>query len=113
MNAAAIVTTLAGGFLFPFMIRLVWGKMCGDWGSIGGYMAAGFIVGTAWTINHGVGLVAQSGPLWVDMAFAAAVGLFVASALSGDNVKKGLVNAAFAITGGVLGGFILSMLSLH
>ena len=84
--------------------------MCQEWGAIGGYMAAGFIVGTAWTLNHGVGLMIQSGGAWIDMAFAAFSGLFVASALSGDNVSKGLVNAVFAIVGGTLGGFILSLL---
>jgi hypothetical protein len=93
------------------MIRLLWGRMVDAWGLAGGYMAAGFIVGTAWTINHGVGLIAQTGGAWVDMAFAAGMGLFVASALSGDSVPKGLVNVFFAILGGTLGGFILSQLA--
>lgn len=109
MTVQNIVTTLAGAFLFPFMIRLLWGKFVEDFGPIGGWMAAGFIVGTAWTINHGVGLIVQTGA-WVDMAWAAGIGLFVASAISGDHVGKGLVNAVFAIIGGVLGGFILSCL---
>lgn len=105
-----MITTMAGGFIFPFLIRLLWGKMCEEWGAIGGYMAAGFIVGTTWTLAHGVGLIYQSGGAWVDMAFAAFAGLFVASALSGDNVPKGLVNILFSILGGTLGGLILSML---
>jgi hypothetical protein len=109
MTVQNIITTLAGAFIFPFMIRLLWGKFVEDFGSIGGWMAAGFIVGTAWTINHGVGLIVQTGA-WVDMAWAAGIGLFVASAMSGDNVGKGLVNAVFAIIGGVIGGFILSCL---
>ena len=109
MTVQNIVTTLAGAFLFPFMIRLLWGKFVEDFGPIGGWMAAGFIVGTAWTINHGVGLIVQTGA-WVDMAWAAGIGLFLASAISGDHVGKGLVNAVFAIIGGVLGGFILSCL---
>ncbi len=104
------VTTFAGAFLFPFLIRLCWGKFCEIWGAMGGWMAAGFIVGTAWTINHGVGLIYQSGPAWIDMAFAAGIGLFIASALSGDDFKAGLLNAFMAILGGVLGGFILSCL---
>ena len=110
MTSSAIITTLAGGFIFPFLIRLLWGQMVEHWGAIGGYMAAGFIVGTTWCLNHGVGCIVQSGAAWVDMAFAAGVGLFVASALSGDHVGKGLVNAFFAIVGGTLGGFILSNL---
>ncbi|KAB3537724.1 hypothetical protein F8154_02635 [Alkaliphilus pronyensis] len=110
MTLPAIITTMAGGFIFPFLLRLIWGKMCEDWGSIGGYMAAGFIVGTTWTLNHGVGFMVQSGGAWIDMAFAAGAGLFVASALSGDNVPKGLTNLLFAIIGGTIGGFILSLL---
>jgi len=109
MTLANIITTMAGGFIFPFLIRLLWGKFVEDFGPIGGWMAASFIVGLAWTINHGVGLIVQTGA-WVDMAFAAGVGLFVASALSGDHVGKGLTNAFFAIVGGTLGGFILSCL---
>ena len=32
-------------------------------------MAAGFIVGTTWSLNHGAGMVTQSaGGAWVDMA---------------------------------------------
>ncbi|GAB6086546.1 Lin0368 family putative glycerol transporter subunit [Alkaliphilus crotonatoxidans] len=111
MTIGFAITTIAGGFIFPFLIRLLWGKMCENWGPAGGYMAAGFIVGTAWTINHGVGLIFQSGGAWIDMAFAAGAGLFVASALSGDNVSKGLVNLFYAILGGVIGGFILSLLA--
>lgn len=111
MTIGFAITTIAGGFIFPFLIRLLWGKMCENWGPAGGYMAAGFIVGTAWTINHGVGLIFQSGGAWIDMAFAAGAGLFVASALSGDNFSKGLVNLFYAILGGVIGGFILSLLA--
>lgn len=109
MTLANIITTMAGAFIFPFLIRLLWGKFVEDFGPIGGWMAAAFIVGLAWTLNHGVGLIVQTGA-WVDMAFAAGVGLFVASAISGDHVGKGLTNALFAIIGGTLGGFILSCL---
>jgi len=109
MTTANMITTFAGAFIFPFLIRLCWGKMCDAWGAIGGWMAAGFIVGTAWTLNHSVGMMVQTGA-WVDMAFAASIGLFVASAMSGDNVQKGLVNVFFALVGGTLGGFILSCL---
>lgn len=110
MTIGQMITTMAGGFIFPFLIRLLWGKMIDDFGNIGGWMAAGFIVGLTWTLNHGIGLIYQTGPAWVDMAFAAGIGLFVASVLSGDNASKGLVNAAFAIIGGTLGGLILSFL---
>lgn len=110
MTFANMVTTFSGAFIFPFLIRLCWGKMCDVWGPIGGWMAAGFIVGTAWTLNHGVGFMVQSGPAWIDMAWAAGAGLFVASLAAGDNGGKGFVNVIYAIIGGTIGGFILSCL---
>lgn len=109
MSFEGFVTTFAGAFIFPFLIRLAWGQMVEDWGTIGGWMAAGFIVGTTWTLNHGVGMIVQTGA-WIDMAWAAGIGLFVASVLSGDHLKSGLVNGFFAIIGGTIGGFILSCL---
>ncbi len=102
------IATFAGAFIFPFLIRLLWGKMVESWGAIGGWMAAGFIVGTMWTFNHGVGAITQSGGAWIDMAWAAGFGLFAASVFSGDDFGKGIVNFLFAIIGGILGGFILS-----
>jgi len=107
MTFPKIIATMAGGFIFPFLIRLLWGKLVDNFGPIGGWLAAGFIVGTTWTLNHGVGLIYQSGAAWIDMAWAAFVGLFVASALSGDDVGKGIGMVINAILGGILGGFIL------
>lgn len=108
MTVQNIIATFAGAFIFPFLIRLAWGKMLECWGSIGGWMAAGFIVGTCWTLNHGVGFIFQSGAAWIDMAWAAGFGLFVASLTSGDKLGEGLTTALMAIIGGTLGGFIIS-----
>lgn len=110
MTFQTFVTTFAGAFIFPFLIRLLWGKMVESWGAIGGWMAAGFIVGTAWTLNHGAGFIVQTGAAWIDMAWAAGAGLFVASLAAGDNAGKGFKNLLFAIIGGIIGGFILSNL---
>ena len=105
MTVQNIITTLAGAFIFPFMIRLLWGKFVEDFGSIGGWMAAGFIVGTAWTINHGVGLIVQTGA-WVDMAWAAGTGLFLADVFAGKKINGSTILAG--ILGGIIGGFFLS-----
>ena len=108
MTFQNIVATFSGAFIFPFLIRLLWGKMCESWGNAGGWMAAGLIVGTTWTLNHGMGMIFQSGGAWIDMAWAAGIGLFVASVISGDDFAKGAKNYIVALVGGVLGGFILS-----
>ena len=68
MTFPKIISTIAGGFIFPFLIRLLWGKLVDNFGAIGGWIAGGFIVGTTWTLNHGVGLIYQSGAAWIDMA---------------------------------------------
>lgn len=109
MTIENIITTFAGAFIFPFLLRLGWGKMVESWGPAGGWMAGGFIVGTMWTLNHGVGLIIQQGA-WIDMAWAGGIGLFAAAVASGDSFSKGFVNVIMAIIGGSLGGFILSCL---
>lgn len=104
------IATIFGGFLFPFGIRMIWGKMTDEWGAIGGWMAAAFIVGTIWSINHGLEtpMITQTGGVWIDMAVAAGVGVFVASAARGGNIKKALINIGAATVGGLAGGLLLS-----
>lgn len=108
MTLQNIIATFVGAFIFPFLIRMLWGKMCENWGNIGGWMAAGFIVGLTWTLNHGVGMIFQTGGAWIDMAWAAGIGLFAASVVSGDSFGKGFPNYIVALIGGTLGGFVLS-----
>ncbi|MBL1230451.1 hypothetical protein IW492_14555 [Enterococcus sp. BWB1-3] len=105
------IATFCGGFLFPFVIRMAWGKMVEKWGPVGGWMAALFIVGTIWCINHGIAtpMITQSGAAWVDQGLAAGVGVWVASALVGGNIKKSFPNIIAAVSGGVLGGLLLSL----
>ena len=110
MSLGLGLATVCGGFLFPFVIRMAWGKMVDHWGPIGGWMASLFIVGTVWCINHGIStpMIAQTGA-WVDQGLAAGVGVWVAYALVGGNVKKSLPKIAAAVTGGLLGGLLLSL----
>lgn len=84
--------------------------MVDNWGPIGGWVAAAMIVGTIWTLNHGVGLMTQTGDAWVDMGLAAGVGVFVASAARGGKIGKAKVNLLAALVGGILGGLILSFI---
>ncbi|PKM52768.1 MAG: hypothetical protein CVV00_15730 [Firmicutes bacterium HGW-Firmicutes-5] len=103
------LATFSGGFIFAFLIRLLWGELVTNFGPAGGWLAAGFIVGTTWSLNHGVGLIYQTGAAWIDMAYAAGFGLFAANIIVDKaDVGKGFVNIVFAIVGGILGGFLLS-----
>lgn len=109
MTLPLALATVAGGFLFPFMIRLMWGKLVDNFGPIGGWMAALFIVGTVWAINHGTGMITQGvEAAWIDMGFAAGIGLLTASVVRGGSFAKAVPNVIAAIVGGIIGGYILS-----
>ncbi|WP_300382129.1 hypothetical protein [Clostridium sp.] len=110
MTLELALITMIGGFLFPFLIRMYWGPLVDKFGPAGGFMAAAFLVGTTWTINHGIGMITQSGPVWVDMGFAAGIGLIVASTIQGGKIKKAIPQIIAALTGGTLAGFILSVI---
>lgn len=111
MNAKSAVLTACGGFLFPFVIRMMWGRMVKIGGVAGGFFASVVIVGTIWATNHGIKnhLIQQTGPVWIDMAWAAGIGIFTASVISGGKIGKSIVNIFAAVVGGILGGFILSL----
>lgn len=110
MTYAQLITTFIGAMTFPLLIEIAWGKMVESWGPIGGFVAAAFIVGTTWALNHHYGLIFQSGPAWVDMGLAAGVGVFVSSSIKGGNVSKGLRTAGFALVGATIAGYVLSLI---
>ena len=110
MTIQEAIAKVVGAFIFPFVIRMMWVKMVDNLGPIGGWVAAAMIVGTIWTLNHGVGLMTQTGDAWVDMGLAAGVGVFVASAARGGKMGKAKLNLLAALVGGILGGLILSFI---
>lgn len=123
MTVTQAVTTMFGAFMFPFLIILVWGRMVRAWGPIGGWMAAGFIVGSVWMINHALpgvgfgtemttasGLIWQTGDAWIDMAWAAGIGLWIGSTVRGASLGRSLPTLIAAVLGGIFGGVILSFI---
>lgn len=110
MTIQQAIATIVGAAIFPFLIRLLWGKLVENFGPFGGFMAGGWIVGTTWCLNHGTNMITQSADgAWVDMGLAAGIGLLVASVLRGGKFGKAVPNVVAAIVGGVLGGLILSL----
>lgn len=111
MTVGQALATVFAGFLFPFMIRMIWGKSVDEWGAIGGWINAAFIVGTLWTMNHGLEtpMITQSGGVWVDMATAGGVGVYVASVARGGKIKGSVTNLLAALAGGLIGGWLLSL----
>lgn len=110
MTIEQAIATVVGAFIFPFVIRMIWGKMVDNFGPIGGWVAAAMIVGTIWCMNHFVGLITQTGDAWIDMGLAAGIGVFVASVARGGKASKAQTNILAAIAGGILGGLILSLI---
>ncbi|TDX48973.1 Lin0368 family putative glycerol transporter subunit [Orenia marismortui] len=109
MNIDAIVTTIFGAMLFPFMMIIVWEKVGKEIGIFTAILVEGFVVGAAWLVNHGAGLIVQGqGGAHIDMALAAGIGVIINSILQGGKIKKSLPSIIAAIFGGVIGGFVLA-----
>ncbi|MBF0778835.1 Lin0368 family putative glycerol transporter subunit [Streptococcus cuniculi] len=110
MTIQQAIATIVGSFVFPFVIQMIWGKMVEHWGAIGGWLAAAFIVGTVWAMNHGIPkpMITQAGSVWIDMGLAAGVGVFVSTLTRGGKLNKAMPNLAAALVGGLIGGVILS-----
>jgi hypothetical protein len=58
--------------------------------------------------NH---LIFQSGRVWIDMSWSAAIGVFVASLVLGGKVKRSFKNIGAAVVAGILSGIVLWLLS--
>ncbi|MGM0501613.1 MAG: Lin0368 family putative glycerol transporter subunit [Bacillota bacterium] len=111
MGVEGIVTTMFGGMLFPFLILMIWGQGAEEGGMFGGIAAGGLVVGTSWLANHGAGLVVQGqGAPWVDMAWAAGIGIMAFGIVEGNDLGKSIPSLTFAIIGGIIGGYVLSAL---
>lgn len=118
MTLTTAIATFVGAAIFPFVIRILWGHFVDEFGTFGGFLAALFIVGVIWALNHGYtnasggGLIFQGGA-WIDMGFAAGVGCLVASVLRGAKVDQATkTNLLAALCGGVLGGLILTFANM-
>jgi hypothetical protein len=138
MSPASIVTTVFGAFCVTFVVIVCWGRLVKDFGPIGGMLAAGFIIGTFWLLNHKLpgfginpegiphpeggqkqfGLIYQgfggSAP-WVDMGTAIGFGMWVGGlyeAARGQRFKlavESIPRVGAAILGGVIGGVITGL----
>lgn len=45
MTIEQAIAIVVGAFIFPFVIRMIWGKLVDNFGPIGGWIAAAMIVG--------------------------------------------------------------------
>ena len=110
MTIQLAFATILGGAVFAFLCNFVWGKLVDNFGPIGGWVAAGALVGTTWALNHGINLVYQSGKIWMDMAIAACVGAIVCTCMNGGKLSKAMPTLCGAIVGGIIAGSALGVI---
>jgi len=138
MTPAALVTTIFGAFCVTFVVIRCWGKLVDDFSPIGGMMAAGFIIGTFWVLNHKLpgfgihpeglphpeggikqfGLVYQGfrgAAPWVDMGTAIAFGMWIHGIVLATRGKRAALilesmpRIGLAILGGIIGGALTGL----
>ncbi|MGM0303904.1 hypothetical protein IGI66_003569 [Enterococcus sp. AZ048] len=112
MTIAQAITTTVGAFIFPLLVRLMWGKMVDEWKAFGGLAAIILIVMLSWSLNHGaaVPFIYQSGGIWIDQANAVAIGVFITTLMHRQSLKKSLPTIASAVLAGIFSGCILFLL---
>ena len=112
MTFSQVLTTILGGFLLPFAILVLWGRLVERLGPFGGWLVAAIIIGPIWYLNHGMlePLIVQQGAVFIDMGFATAIGFFVYGLTRGIDFPSHRRNLLAALLGGSLAGLILSFL---
>lgn len=107
------ILTIIGGFILPFAIIQVWGRLVNRWKVVGGFLSAFLIVGPIWLMNHGItfSLIHQTGGAFVDMGLATGVGIFVYGLLGGKSFQKSLYLLSAALRGGLIAGILLYLVS--
>ena len=105
-----VLRAIIGGFIAAILINSSWGVFTEELGDIGGILVAAILVGTMWLLNHGLGLIVQSGKVWIDMALAVATGVLVATTLEGNNIKESIPTLMGCCIGGIIAGIVLANL---
>lgn len=138
MYNSGILTSIFGAFAVTFVVLICWPRMVQGFGPIGGVLAAAFIIGTFWIVNHKLpgfgfstclfqdasGMNMQFGMIhqgnngnspWVDMGWAIGMGFVVLGILEGGKGERwSLVKEAFprwliVLAGGIVGGIIVGL----
>jgi hypothetical protein len=138
MCPASIITTIFGAFCVSFVVAICWPKLVEDFGPAGGMLAAAFIIGTFWVLNHklpgfginpefikdGSGQVRQFGLIyqgfrgaspWVDMGWSIAMGLWICGLIEAHRGQRlalaaeSIPRGAFVFAGGAVGGAITAL----
>ncbi|MBF6978539.1 hypothetical protein IU403_05180 [Aerococcaceae bacterium zg-BR22] len=117
MNITHVLTTFVGAFLYSFTLNGFFSKFVRSNNYLESFFASMSLIGLFWILNHGIStpFIYQSGPIWIDMAVASGIGVFIHSYLKNcQNSKKSnhVNNINFiiimnALLGGVISGIIM------
>ena len=139
MTPASIISSIFGAFIATFAVLICWPKLVKDFGPIGGFLSAAFLIGSFWLLNHklpgfginpdqikdAAGNVQQFGLInqafyaaspWVDMGSAIFCGFWVHGLVGakrgtrGALVKESLPRIFWALLGGILGGVLTGLI---
>lgn len=109
MTYNELLKIFIAGLIFTFLIEILWKRLVSKYKAFGGILAASLIPGTMWIIAHGVNnsFIVQKSFLWIDMAWAPAVGGIVYSFLINKKLKGIFSNIVAALLGGAIAGVIM------
>ena len=113
MTYREVLSTIFGSAIFGLLVILFWGKFVDKLGSLGGFIAALIIPGTMWVLNHGIenSLIKQSGSVWIDMAIAVGIAMFISSKIQGGKIKEAQGTLIAVIVATVLSGYVLTVIN--
>lgn len=98
-----------GYFLGSIIVNGFWSFFTNEFGAFGGYLAALFLTGTAWYINHYLGLIEHDeDSAFIDMALGIAISLVMKGyILNGLNsVVSSIPTFLCVVIGSSLGGYV-------
>jgi len=100
------VSTIIGGAIVGALVYGIWPEMWKSYGIAGGWLAAIFLVGIAWFMNHWLGIIDNpSGKIWIDQGWPiASAGVAWAIVRFGATPTAAVGTAVCIALGGVLGG---------
>ena len=112
MTISQMLLTMLGGFILPFVILSIWGRLVLKWKAFGGFLAAFIIIGPIWLLNHGMdhSFITQSGDVFIDMWLATGIGVYIHGLLSVGKIYQSWVNVIAAFVGGSLAGVVLNII---
>lgn len=96
-----------GSFIVGLLIMGAWGMLGGEYGSLGGWIAALVMVGPTWFMNHYLGIFKQDGA-WIDQGIAiGAAGVFKGVFLDGGGaLLESVPLILVVVVAGGLGGIL-------